>query len=84
MELRIKELAKAKGVSIVSLARMVGITQPNMSNLANGKATPSLETLEKIANALNVSISDFFVQPNTDTASLTCPRCGKSINIKAD
>ncbi|NDV82225.1 helix-turn-helix domain-containing protein [Bacteroides sp. 51] len=84
MELRIKEVSKGKGVTIVSLAEMIGVAQPTMSNLANGKTTPSLETLEKIANALNVPVTELFEKPKTDTASLSCPHCGKSIMIKAE
>lgn len=61
MELRIKDVLKEKKVTVVSLAGMIGITQPNMSNIVNGKSTPSLETLEKIANALEVDITELFV-----------------------
>nr|DAY60143.1 MAG TPA: helix-turn-helix domain protein [Caudoviricetes sp.] len=84
MELRIKDVLKEKRVTVVSLAGMIGITQPNMSNIVNGKSTPSLETLEKIANALGIDITELFEQPKTDTVSLTCPHCGKNINIKVD
>ena len=61
MELRIKDVLKEKKVTVVSLAGMIGITQPNMSNIVNGKSTPSLETLERIANALEVDITELFV-----------------------
>ena len=60
MELRIKDVLKEKKVTVVSLAGMIGITQPNMSNIVNGKSTPSLETLEKIANVLEVDITELF------------------------
>lgn len=56
MELRIKDVLKEKKVTVVSLAGMIGITQPNMSNIVNGKSTPSLETLERIANADRKSV----------------------------
>ena len=62
MELRIKDVLKEKKVTVVSLAGMIGITQPNMSNIVNGKSTPSLETLEKIASALEVDITELFGQ----------------------
>ena len=60
MQLRIKEVAKEKGITINSLAEIVGITRANMSNIVNGKSTPLLDTLERIANALNVDITDLF------------------------
>lgn len=84
MELRIKDVLKEKKMTVVSLAGVIGITQPNMSNIVNGKSTPSLETLEKIASALNVPVTELFEQPKNDIVSLTCPHCGKSINIKAE
>lgn len=84
MELRIKDVLKEKRVTVVSLAGMIGITQPNMSNIVNGKSTPSLETLEKIANALGIDITELFERPKSDTVSLTCPHCGKSITLKAE
>lgn len=82
MELRIKDVLKEKKMTVVSLAGIIGITQPNMSNIVNGKSTPSLETLEKIALALEVPVTELFEQPKSDTASLTCPHCGKSIEIE--
>lgn len=84
MQLRIKEVLKEKKVTVVSLASSIGIAQPSMSNIVNGKSMPSLETLEKIASALDIPVTELFEQPKSDTASLTCPHCGKSINIKAE
>lgn len=84
MELRIKEVIKEKKVTVVALAGLIGITQPNMSNIVNGKSMPSLETLEKIASALGVNITELFSQPQSNTAGITCPHCGKPITIKAE
>lgn len=61
MELRIREILESKDIKVSSLAETVGITRANMSNIVNGKSTPSLETLEKIANALEVDITELFV-----------------------
>ena len=82
MQLRIKEVSKSQGVSITKLAELVGITQPNMSNIANGKTSPSLDLLERIAAALNVSVSELFEAPKE--AEITCPKCGNRITIKAE
>jgi len=60
MELRIKEVLKEKGFTSIWLASQISITQPNMSNIVSGKSKPSLDTLEKIANALGVSITELF------------------------
>lgn len=82
MELRIKELIKEKGTTIQSIAALIGVNRVTLSNSINGN--PTLETLEKIASALGVPVTELFEQPKSDTASLTCPHCGKPINIKAE
>lgn len=82
MQLRIKEVSKSQGISITKLSELVGITQPNMSNIANGKTSPSLDLLERIATALNVPASELFSAPKEGV--ITCPHCGKSITIKAE
>ena len=57
-ELRIKEVCKEKGVKVMDLSTMIGVSQTNTSNIINGKVNPSLETLEKIARALKVRITE--------------------------
>ena len=84
MQLRIKEVLKEKKITVVSLANSVGMAQPSMSNIVNGKSTPSLETLDKIADAIGVLVTDLFEQPKKDSLSLTCPHCGKYINLKVE
>lgn len=87
MDHRIKDLIKEKGYTQQEFADKLEMTRVGLSQLINGK--PSYPTLEKIASALNVPMWQLFaapddVQPKNDTASLTCPHCGKNINIKAE
>lgn len=82
MKLRIKEILKEKKMTTVTLAGKLGITQPNANNMVNGKTTPSLDTLEKVAIALNVPITELFYTPKKNTATLNCPHCGKPIDIE--
>ena len=65
MSLRLKEILKDRGESITAFALKVGITQANMSNIVNGKSSPTLDTLERIASALNVPIPELFEKENT-------------------
>lgn len=58
MGLRIKEVIKEKGLTITELADKMGINRVNLSSMVNGN--PTVETLEKIATALNVPISALF------------------------
>lgn len=58
MELRIKDVLKAKGYSIQSLADKMGINRVNLSSSINGN--PTVETLQKIATALGVEVWELF------------------------
>lgn len=84
IQLRIKEICKEKGITLNALAEKIGVSQPSISGLATGKQKPSFDTLEKLAEALEVPFTELFEQPKSDAASLTCPHCGKNINIKAE
>jgi len=78
MNLRIKEICKAKGVTITQLASDLNIKQESLSRTINGN--PTIETLEKIASALNVPITELFEPPATDV--ITCPKCGTKFKME--
>ena len=82
MELRIKDAVKEKGFTALWLASQIGITQPSMSGIMNGKIKPSLDTLERIASALNVPVTELFDQPATDI--INCPYCGNKIKVSKE
>ena len=79
MALRIKEVIKDKGLSVQELAEKMGISRVVLSQHINGN--PSVEVLDRIASALGVPVTELFEQPKSDTANLTCPHCGKGIEI---
>lgn len=54
----------------------------NLSNMVNGN--PTVETLNKIADAIGCPVTELFEQPKKDALTLTCPNCGKDINIKVE
>lgn len=62
MKLRIKEVIKEKGLTIQALADQMGINRVNLSASINGN--PTVETLEKIASALEVDITALFGSTN--------------------
>lgn len=64
MSLRIKEVIKAKGTSVQDLAEKMGISRVGLSQHINGN--PSVEVLERIAEALNVEVPELFEQPSKD------------------
>ncbi|MBD9551586.1 helix-turn-helix transcriptional regulator [Pantoea sp. PNT01] len=59
---RIRELRLARGMRINDLADAVGVDQANISRLETGKQKSFTEqSLNKIANALNVSLGELFI-----------------------
>lgn len=82
IQLRIKELCREKGMTLNQLAEKIGISQPSISGISTGKQKPSFDTLEKLAEALNVSPAELFASQPANT--ITCPYCGKTITIKTE
>jgi len=57
---RIKEIRKIRRLSQYQLSEKVNIDPKHLSRIEVGKSYTSLETLEKIAMALQVEIKDLF------------------------
>ena len=57
---RIKSLRKQAGLTISQLAEMAAMDSGFLNYIENGKKSPSLDTLGKIAKALNVSMAEIF------------------------
>lgn len=81
-QLKIKEAIKEHGTSINEVAEKMGISRFTLSTHVNGN--PSTEILLRIADTIGCPITDLFEQPKKDGLSLTCPHCGKNINIKVE
>lgn len=64
MSLRIKEIIKTKGTSVQDLAEKMGISRVGLSQHINGN--PSVEVLERIAEALGVEVSELFTSSNKE------------------
>ena len=54
---RLRELRKVRGISLRNLARKVGVSASFISQVEQNKCQPSLETLRKISEALDVTPS---------------------------
>ena len=81
MESRIKELLKERGLTISNLAEQIGTTHTSLSRGLGENGNPTYETLSKISKVLSVDISVLF---KSTGFSITCPNCGKDINIKVE
>ena len=76
---RIKEIIENKNETVKNIAGKLGIAPPNLSNIINGRVAPSLDLLGRIADALDVHISELFENPNDNV--FRCPNCGTTLKI---
>ncbi len=59
---KVRQLRERKGYSIQTLADKAKMKRPNLSRLENGHHQPSLDTLERIAVALEVPVVDLIAK----------------------
>jgi DNA-binding response OmpR family regulator/mannose-6-phosphate isomerase-like protein (cupin superfamily) len=57
---KIKSIRKSKGIKIKQLSTRSGLTESSISMIENGKISPSITTINKIAMALSVHPIEFF------------------------
>lgn len=81
MDLRVKEICKEKGITMEQLAINLHITPNTLTRNINGN--PTIETLEKIANALKVEFWELFTS-DTSRSELTALIEYKNTFYKAD
>lgn len=58
---KVKQLRKAKELSQEDLSDKSGLNRPYISAIEQGKRNVSLEVIEKLAEALDIEIKEFFV-----------------------
>ncbi len=56
----IKEKRAQMGVTQVQLAALAGMDPATLNRIEQGKANPNLKTIERLADALEVEVGDFF------------------------
>ena len=64
---RIRALCKERRIRLSHLAEMSNLNTSTLDNIVNGRSSdPRLGTLMKIANAFNMTISEFLNFPDLD------------------
>jgi len=61
---RMKHLRELRQLSQSDLAKKSGVSQATIAHIEKGRKDPSVGTLRKIAEALDVAIAIFFTGPN--------------------
>ena len=87
-QLRIKEICSEKGISVVELAKRIGMSRVSINNMVAGRQSPPVSTLDKIAEALEVetwellkSLDEISVKSEEESGVLTCPKCGTKLQL---
>ncbi len=65
---RLKEARRLRGISLRNLAKKVGVSPSFISQVEQNKCQPSLNTLQRISRALDVTTS-YFIEPEGDETS---------------
>ena len=87
MELRVKEITKSQGLTMQQLSEKLGVTRDTLTRNVNGN--PTIETLSKIATALEVPIWQLFASPEevqlpSNAHSIKCPHCGNEFPVSVN
>lgn len=64
--LRLKTIRENMGISGRSLALRVDVVPSQISKIENGVTNPSLDLLQRICEALNITLGDFFAEETAE------------------
>mgnify|MGYP001100074918 CR=1 FL=1 len=88
MKLRVTEITKQQGLTLKDLADKINVSRQSLANTLL-KGNPTIETLSKIATALEVPIWQLLVSPEevqlpSNTLSVKCPHCGNEFPVSVN
>ncbi len=70
----IRNFRLQKGMSQGDIEKRTGLLRCYLSRVENGHTIPSLDTLAKIASAMEVPLAQFFADNSADTATRSLPQ----------
>ena len=56
--IKVAEIRKERGLTQARLSDLSGVSRVTIARFETGKCSPSLETLDKLARALNITIDE--------------------------
>lgn len=78
---RLRELRLARALSLRALAEQAGVTASALSQIENGKNSPSVSTLKKILAALGTTLGEFFAQEDANGGSAFVFPASRLVNV---
>jgi transcriptional regulator with XRE-family HTH domain len=79
----IRERRLARELTLVALAELAGLSQPFLSQVENGRAQPSMESLYRIATALGTTPQALFGDHDTSALAPTAARADDDEGVLA-
>ncbi|MDK2920055.1 MAG: hypothetical protein PWQ37_2788 [Candidatus Petromonas sp.] len=67
---RIRAIRKLNNMNMTELAKKINLTQPQLSRIENNVNMVQFDTLEKICQIFNISLSEFFKDHNSTDVTL--------------
>jgi XRE family transcriptional regulator, regulator of sulfur utilization len=64
-------LREQRGISLRALAERTDFSASFLSQIENGQCSPSISSMEKIANALGVTLGQFFLSADQEAVTIT-------------
>lgn len=81
---RVKELRKNRHITQETLAELIGVEPQQISRIENGACFTTFETLEKIANILQIQISELFSFSHIRTKKELLDEINESLQRQTD
>ena len=66
----LRRLREQQGISLRALAERTDFSASFLSQIENGQCSPSIASMEKIANALGVTLGQFFLSTNQQVVNI--------------
>lgn len=66
LNIRIRELRKARGLTLEQLASRISVSAPHLSEVERGKKNLNNHLMERLASALGVSHAELIAEPEPD------------------
>lgn len=61
MKILLDEIMYEKNLSVNQVSRLTGIPHTTLIDIKNGRSSPRMDTMEKIAKGLKIRISDLYM-----------------------
>lgn len=86
LKVYLKEWCNKRGTTQKEIASTIGVTEGTLTNITQGKVMPSLNTIEALAEHLNITPNELFALPQEEGGAFSpviqCPHCGKLMHIE--